>query len=345
MSEKVCRQIVVSNNGTFTALIYGKNDPTQFESLLSPKIEAGVQNVYFDLNKLYWWRHFDTFDKDSENEAVYVVEGSSEKFTITFKELRPIGNTRQITVSNNGTFTAHMYLINVNTGLNHEIKPEVKAGDKDITFNLTEVDQLKNRDMFQLKVASRRPYDTDLTAADATWLMFTNDSKNEALYSVAGVEGDYPSISFKQLRPISEPTPIGNARQITISNSGAFTASIYTVNTKTEHILEDAQADWLKDGENFRLKVVSAGKAQSIDATWLTYTKNSRNQALYDVAGSSSAPTITFKELRPIRFTVISETLSIISPVLYTCITVPGRTGIAPVLQDSDVLATVYTDR
>ncbi|KAF9072617.1 hypothetical protein BDP27DRAFT_1320282 [Rhodocollybia butyracea] len=167
--------------------------------------------------------------------------------------------------------------------------------------------------MFQLKVVSKLPNGETSEKADATWLMFTKDSKNEAVYDVTG-ELYRPNISFKQLRPISEPTPIGNARQITISNSGAFVASIYSVNTKTEHILEAdipvwiknsvfdlTKADWLKDGDNFRLKVVSTtGKAQSIDATWLTYTKDSRNQALYDVAGSSSAPTITFKELRPI---------------------------------------------
>ncbi|KAF9072618.1 hypothetical protein BDP27DRAFT_1445611 [Rhodocollybia butyracea] len=346
MSAKDCHQIVVSNDGSFRATIYGQSEDGKFESVMDRVhygIEAGVQNVFYDPTQIYWWNKYNpfrvigncddgdrtkeftdptllNFSKDSENEAVYVVKGNQSNPEIHFKEIRLVENIRQITVSNNGTFTANIHVINAGyeyAKFDYELKPGVKEGDKDIIFDLTDPGfQLKERDMFRVQVVSRlSPYEADQDAKStaARWFMFTKDSKNEAVYGVTG-DKYRPDISLEQVRPISEPTPVGNARQITISNSGAFVASIYCVKTKTEHILEaDVQvcvenivfnltkADWLKDGDNFRLKVVStAGKAQSVDTTWLTYTKNSKNQALYDIAGSSSAPTITFKGLSPI---------------------------------------------
>lgn len=49
-------------------------------------------------------------------------------------------------------------------------------------------------------------------------------------------------------------------------------------------------------------RVVSGQAAASTDSTLFTYTKNSKNQALYAVTGTANAPAISFQSLDPINW-------------------------------------------
>ncbi|KAF9072598.1 hypothetical protein BDP27DRAFT_1320234 [Rhodocollybia butyracea] len=364
MSGKVCRQIVVSNNGKFTASIYTNNPDIREEHLLEPRIQAGDQNIVFDLTTAYWWKWSDkfqvevinwgtpagippkstdptwlTFNKDSENEAVYSVAGDPNAPTISFKELRPIahpkppapaGECRQIVVSNNGKFTASIYTNNPDLREEHLLEPKIEAGGQNIVFDLTKGYWWKHSNKFQVEVINwDTPAGNPPKSTDPTWLTFNHDSEYEAVYTVAG-DPSAPTISFKELRPITNPKPPGapgECQQIVVSNNGNFTASIYTNNPdiREEHLLEPkiqaggqnvvfdlTKAYWWKWSDKFQVEVINwdtpAGiPPKSTDRTWLTFNKDSGQEAVYTVTGEPNAPTISFKEIRRIAGPIGSE--------------------------------------
>ncbi|KAJ7577889.1 hypothetical protein C8J56DRAFT_1031220 [Mycena floridula] len=107
---------------------------------------------------------------------------------------------------------------------------------------------------------------------------------------------------------------VGNVRQITVSNNGAYNANIrlvsgngntYPLSPKVEAGDKNIVFDLTKvqgpnNGDTFQVRVVSDVGAQSTDQTVFTYTKNASNQAIYSVSGTSNAPVISFQNLSPL---------------------------------------------
>jgi len=105
----------------------------------------------------------------------------------------------------------------------------------------------------------------------------------------------------------------GNIIKITVSNNGAFDASIYVLTgAGTPYALSPqveagstisfdlTKVRGLNNGDIIQGRVVSGQAAQSTDQTLFTYTKNSKNQAIYAVTGTANAPSIVFQNLEPI---------------------------------------------
>lgn len=106
----------------------------------------------------------------------------------------------------------------------------------------------------------------------------------------------------------------GNVLQFQVSNNGAFDASIYVITgAGTPYALSPQAAAGLtvtfdltkvrglNNGDIIQARVVSGQAAASTDSTLFTYTKNSKNQALYAVTGTANAPAISFQSLDPIN--------------------------------------------
>ncbi|KAF9072530.1 hypothetical protein BDP27DRAFT_1445546 [Rhodocollybia butyracea] len=334
--------IIVSNDGTVNATVYARNDRGGILQSLKPDVKALEKNVVIDLTKCQWLNDGVTFRleiaehtdptwlkyrKDSENEAVYTVTYNAGQQYVSFQGLRPIPdnpspplaqNVRQITLLNSGSFISTIYSINAKT--EHVLVPDVPVWVGSLVYDLTTTDWLTNGDTFQVKVICAT---TEAPSTDPTWLTLTNDAMNEAVYTITG-DPTTPVISFKEIRPIVDTPPLENISQISVSDSGTFIATIYSINTDTQHVLEaDIQVEvknavfdltkvhWLKDGDELRLKVTcTTSKAQSTDATWVKFTSKSNNEAVYEISGSADKPNIAFKMLRAIGNTagpIVSE--------------------------------------
>ncbi|KAF9064182.1 hypothetical protein BDP27DRAFT_1426124 [Rhodocollybia butyracea] len=170
------------------------------------------------------------FIEDSKNEAIYTAAGEYYWPQFYLKQVHPIEDPTpvgDITVYNSGSFISIISTINENTGINHVLDPDIHAKGTGV-FDLTKVKGLKKGDTFQIKVICAT---SKAESTDETWLMYTDNSKNEAVYNVGG-DANTPTIYFKELRPIVVPiTPVGNCRQISLFNNGSFTATstLYTL--------------------------------------------------------------------------------------------------------------------
>ncbi|KAJ7579366.1 hypothetical protein C8J56DRAFT_1029909 [Mycena floridula] len=106
---------------------------------------------------------------------------------------------------------------------------------------------------------------------------------------------------------------IGDLRQIIVSNETTFDANIYIVTGNqtvyplhpqlkardTNIVFDLNKVPGLSNGDTIQAKVVSSHGASDND-TLLTYTKKSENQAIYAIAGTINAPTVTFQSLETI---------------------------------------------
>ncbi|KAF9072597.1 hypothetical protein BDP27DRAFT_1417947 [Rhodocollybia butyracea] len=234
---RYCRQLFVTNNGNFFASISCVNSNTQTEHILEPQIYPTMQ-MFFDLTLVDWIKNGDmvsassyfqfqvkvisdagnspestdptwlTFNKDSNDQAMYTAAGDDKIPTISFQKLGPNQNCRQITVSNEGTYPAVISAANETTMVSNVMDPEVQAGAKNVVFDLTKVDWLKTGDTFRptLFIAS-----SGLQVRNSTRVMFNKDSKNKAVY-VAGGGPDSPTFTFKEVCPIVGP--IGPGKRI-----------------------------------------------------------------------------------------------------------------------------------
>jgi len=106
----------------------------------------------------------------------------------------------------------------------------------------------------------------------------------------------------------------GNIPKITVSNNGAFDASIYVLTgAGTPYALSPqveagstisfdlTKVRGLNNGDIIQGRVVSGQAAQYTDQTLLTYHNNAKSQAFDAIAGTANAPVITFQNLDPIN--------------------------------------------
>ncbi|KAJ7579425.1 hypothetical protein C8J56DRAFT_1030380 [Mycena floridula] len=332
------RQITVSNDTAFDAKIYVIT-ATGTPYFLSPQLEAGNTNIVFDLITVMGLKNGDTFHarvtsgngtidnsdmlltytKNSKNEAIYNIEGTTNAPTVAFQTLEtiihggslPPPHVRQITVSNGTAFDASIYVITA-AGAPYVLSPQLEAGNINIVFDLNTVKGLKNGDTFHARVDSRQGG----IGNDDMLLTYTKNSKSEAIYNIEGT-ANAPSIAFQILETIihSGSPPPPRARQITVSNVTAFDASIYVITaTGAAYFLHPQLASGttnipfnltmvtgLKNGDTFHVRVVSYQGAVYDDATLLTCTKNSNNAAIYAIAGTANAPTIALIRSEPLN--------------------------------------------
>ncbi|KAJ7579367.1 hypothetical protein C8J56DRAFT_1058970 [Mycena floridula] len=337
MSIGNVRQITVSNETTFDASIYVVTGTGAVYSL-SPQFEAGNANI-FDLNKIQGLKDGGTFHvrvvsgqeeiynddtlftytKNSKDEAIYVIEGTANAPTVAFQILQTIINggsppppyVRQITFSNVTGFDASIYVV-TGAGAAYSLKPQLKAGNTNIVFDLNTVQGLKNGDTFHVRVVSGQ----GAIKNDDKLLTYIKNSKSEAIYNIEGT-ANAPSVAFQILESIihSGSPPPPHVRQITVSNGAAFDASIYVITAtgaayflspqlkagNTNIPFDLIMVKGLKNGDTFHVRVVAYQGAVYDDDTRLTYTKNSKNEAIYAIAGIANAPTITLIRSEPLN--------------------------------------------
>ncbi|KAJ7579505.1 hypothetical protein C8J56DRAFT_333609 [Mycena floridula] len=325
------RQITFSNDTVFDGSIYVVTS-TEAAYSLSPQLEAGDTNIVFDLNAVQGLKNGDTFHarvvsahgeiynddmlltytKDSNNEAIYVIEGTANAPTVAFQILEtiihsgspPPPDVSQITVSNNAAFDASIYAV-TGVGRVYSLNPQLQAGDTNIAFDLNMVQGLEDGDTFYVRVVSYQ----GAVENDDTLLTYTKSSKSEAVYAIEGT-ASAPTVAFQILETIihSGSPPPPHVRQITVSNNTAFDGTIYVVRLSgteaayplspqleagdTNIVFDLSMVQGLENGDTFYARVVSSQGAIENDDTLLTYTKKSKDEAIYAIEGTVNAPII-----------------------------------------------------
>ncbi|KAJ7574944.1 hypothetical protein C8J56DRAFT_463549 [Mycena floridula] len=323
----VC-QITVSNDTVFeTSINVVTSAGTTYP--LSPQLQAGDTNIVFDLTKVQGLQNGDiiqagvvsglkyiidytelTYTKNSKNQAIYAIAGTENPPTITFQCIIDDGSPspppfiRQITVSNDTVFETSINVV-TSAETTYSLSPQLQAGNTNIVFDLTKVQGLQNGDIIQAGVVSGLKYIIDYTE-----FTYTKNSKDQAIYAIAGTE-NAPTITFQSLDPIIDDgfPPPSHVRQITVFNDTAFDASVYVITGAGDAYSLSPQlqagnaniafdllkVQGLRNGDTFRVRVLSGHGALSTDERLFTYTKNSKNEAIYAIAGSAKAPTIAFQ--------------------------------------------------
>ncbi|KAF9072604.1 hypothetical protein BDP27DRAFT_1417950 [Rhodocollybia butyracea] len=104
---------------------------------------------------------------------------------------------RQVTVTNNGKFTAEIAVSGKDYGIG---LGNIEADAKNVVFDLSGQVYVRDGSPFQVRVWIS-PYAND---TNDTWVVYEKNSEVEAVYDVDGT-ADKPTISFKGLRPIPGP--------------------------------------------------------------------------------------------------------------------------------------------